>query len=61
MQALVAVYLLGKLTGKIFFGTLRAAESEVPFIIFTRFVDYLVYLRNLKYLIYIIFGNNFSV
>lgn len=28
MQALVAVYLLGKLTGKIFFGTLRPAESE---------------------------------
>lgn len=29
MQALVTVYLLGKLTGKIFFGTLRTAESEV--------------------------------
>lgn len=29
LQALVAVYLLGKLTGKIFFGSLRAAESEV--------------------------------
>lgn len=29
MQAMVVVYLLGKLIGKIFFGTLRAAESEV--------------------------------
>jgi len=29
MQALVAVYLIGKLTGKLFFGSLRPAESEV--------------------------------
>lgn len=29
LQALIAVYLLGKLTCKIFFGPLRAAESEV--------------------------------
>lgn len=28
MQALVAVYLIGKLTGKLFFGSLRPAESE---------------------------------
>ncbi|VVC28847.1 Hypothetical protein CINCED_3A018772 [Cinara cedri] len=28
MQALITVYLLGKLIGKIFFGTLRPAESE---------------------------------
>jgi len=28
MQALVAVYLLGKFTGKLFFGALRPAESE---------------------------------
>lgn len=34
MQALVAVYLLGKLTGKIFFGTLRPAESEVNFCLY---------------------------
>jgi hypothetical protein len=34
MQALVAVYLIGKLTGKLFFGSLRPAESEV-FILYT--------------------------
>ncbi|XP_050520904.1 E3 ubiquitin-protein ligase synoviolin-like [Daktulosphaira vitifoliae] len=28
VQALVAVYLIGKLAGKLFFGTLRAAETE---------------------------------
>lgn len=35
MQALVAVYLLGKLIGKMFFGTLRAAESEVLLLFFS--------------------------
>lgn len=29
VQALIAVYLLGKLSCKLFFGTLRPAESEV--------------------------------
>jgi len=37
MQAMVAVYLLGKLIGKIFFGTLRAAESEVN-------IDFVLYV-----------------
>lgn len=44
MQALVAVYLLGKLAGKLFFGTLRAAESEVIliilFILFIYFINF---------------------
>lgn len=39
MQALVAVYLIGKLTGKLFFGSLRPAESEV-------FILYILHFYN---------------
>jgi len=37
MQAMMAVYLLGILISRIFFGTLRAAESEVN-------IDYVLYI-----------------
>jgi len=45
MQALVAVYLIGKLTGKLFFGSLRPAESEVLILLILHFL-----IINLKYL-----------
>lgn len=34
VQALIAVYLIGKLSCKLFFGTLRPAESEVIYIFY---------------------------
>lgn len=43
LQALIAVYLFGKFAGKIFFGTLRAAESEVTICNFTIAINFVLY------------------